>query len=51
MKIARITDEELDAVAGGATDGGVGGVKGITQDELDAVAGGDTDGGVGGVKA
>lgn len=51
----RMTDEELDGVAGGATDGGVAGVKGIrsaeiTTDELDAVSGGATDGGVAGVK-
>lgn len=48
----RMTDEELDAVAGGAREtGGVGGVAGMTADEIDAVAGGadGETGGVGGV--
>ncbi len=54
MRMDRMTDEELDAVAGGSRDGGVAGTKGITQmsdAEIDAVAGGgDRDGGVAGVK-
>lgn len=53
MRMDRMTDEELDAVAGGNRDGGVAGTKGIQMSdvEIDAVAGGNgRDGGVAGTK-
>ena len=46
-----MNDADLDAVAGGSTDGGTAGVKGITDQDLDFVVGGlDSDGGTAGVK-
>lgn len=46
----RITDAELDAVAGGTDVGGNAGVKGFTNAEIDAVVGGGDVGGNAGVK-
>jgi hypothetical protein len=52
MRDDKMSDAELDAVAGGGRDtGGTGGVKGFTAQELDSVAGGSDTGGTGGVKA